>query len=131
MPNTPCLVGQGMSALCWTPGVTSNEQKMILHLMSSVGKVLAVSEDQMDVVTAVSGSGPAYIYYLAECLMAAGHEEGLDQADAALLVKQTILGAAQMMCEPKANPAILREKSNVSWRNNGCRIERYDGSRSA
>ena len=112
MPNSPATVGLGMSAICGNSNVTNNEFEKVESIFNSIGKVTRVEESQMDVVTAVSGSGPAYVFQFAEWMISAGVKHGLDQETATMLVKQTILGAANLMEEAEDSPSQLRK--NVS-----------------
>ena len=112
MPNSPATLSQGMSAICGNSNVTNNELEKVEAIFLSVGKVLRVEEEQMDVVTAVSGSGPAYLFQFAEWMISAGVKHGLDYESATTLVKQTLLGAATLMDQAKDSPSQLRK--NVS-----------------
>jgi pyrroline-5-carboxylate reductase len=109
MPNTPALVGKGASAIA--PGTRAAEEDLdwAEEILRSVGIVVRLPERDLDAVTGVSGSGPAYVFHLAEGLIAAGIEQGLapDVADA--LARQTILGAATLMSESGEDPGVLRE----------------------
>ncbi len=108
MPNTPALLGAGMAAV--TPGSrASNAQvKLVLSLFSAVGQAVPVAEDQMDLVTAVSGSGPAYIFHMIEAMVEAGVKGGLSPETALRLVSQTVYGAARMVLETGKSPEELR-----------------------
>jgi len=109
MPNTPALVDEGMAAL--SPGSHCDEAHLAEAeaLMRSVGKVLRVPEKQQDAVTAVSGSGPAYIFFVVEAMIEAGVHLGLPRATANELVIQTVVGAAKMLRETGEHPVVLRE----------------------
>lgn len=109
MSNTPILVGQAMSAL--TPGAAAGQDRVALaeDLLAQVGRVVRVPEGAMDAVTAVSGSGPAYVFLLAEALVAAAEAVGLERQEASELVTQTVLGAATLLCEDGRSAAELRE----------------------
>jgi pyrroline-5-carboxylate reductase len=109
MPNTPMLVGQGMSALA--PGGAAGPEHLdrAEALMASVGRVVRVPEAQIDVVTAVSGSGPAYLFLVVEAMIDAGVLLGLPRPLATELATQTALGAATMLRETGEHPALLRE----------------------
>jgi len=109
MPNTPALVDEGMAAL--SPGSHCDEAHLAEAeaLMRSVGKVLRVPEKQQDAVTAVSGSGPAYIFFVVEAMIEAGVYLGLPRATANELVIQTVVGAAKMLRETGEHPVVLRE----------------------
>ncbi len=97
MPNTPSMVGQGMSVCIKTASVNDDEQQSIDALLAAVGDVAWIEdESQMDAVTAISGSGPAYIFYIMECLIDAGKNAGLDASLATRLAVQTVLGAATL-----------------------------------
>ena len=109
MPNTPALVGEAMSAIA--PGAAADNAALDLadQIFAGVGKVVRVRESQLDAVTAISGSGPAYFFYLAELLITAGIEAGLTQEVAADLVIQTAIGAATMLRDGGADAATLRQ----------------------
>jgi pyrroline-5-carboxylate reductase len=120
MPNTPALVGSGMAAVCVGAGEddgTDSTGSDVHHgedldwaseIMVSVGEVVVVGEDRMDAVTGLSGSGPAYVFAMAEALIAAGVAVGLEPGTADALTRQTILGAARLLCESGEDPAVLR-----------------------
>jgi pyrroline-5-carboxylate reductase len=110
MPNTPALLGEGMSALVRGENITDEEFEKIIKIFDSVGKTIVLDEDKMNSVTAVSGSGPAYVYYFAEALIKSAVELGLSDTAAELLVKQTIFGAATMLKESQDSAELLREK---------------------
>ncbi len=109
MPNNPVLVGEGMTALCCGRLANNDDQKTAEDIFGSVGKVLIMSEELMDAVTAVSGSGPAFIYYIVEAMTEAGIKAGLSKSQANLLVSQTLLGAARTLLESGSQPSDLRE----------------------
>ncbi len=110
MPNTPMLAGKGMSALC--RGARASEQDLITaeRIFAAGGKTVRVTEDLIDAVTAVSGSGPAYVFYLTECLAAGGVAAGLTAAQAEQLARQTVIGAAALLEQSPDAPAELRRK---------------------
>jgi len=109
MPNTPALVDQGMSAV--SPGAHCTEEHvaMAIRLMACVGKVVEVPERLQDAVTAISGSGPAYIFYTVEAMIEAGVGLGLPRRLATELTLQTVFGAATMLRETGEHPVVLRE----------------------
>ncbi len=109
MPNTPLLVGEAMSAV--SAGQHANEKQVaaVRDLLSAVGRVVLVPEHQQDAVTALSGSGPAYFFYLVEGMIDAGVLVGLSRPVATELVGQTMLGSARMLTESGEHPALLRE----------------------
>jgi len=108
MPNTPALLGAGMAAVA--PGSRAGEShvKLALSLFGAVGKAIRVTEEQMDIVTAVSGSGPAYIFHMIEAMNEAAVKGGLEASKAEQLVAQTVFGAARMVLETPKSPAELR-----------------------
>ena len=108
MPNTPALVGQGVSAIA--PGATATEDHLELAaaLLRSVGVVVRVAEPQLDAVTGLSGSGPAYVMLVAEALTEAGVLVGLPRPIAAQLVEQTLLGSAMLLAHSDDGPEALR-----------------------
>ncbi|NND49999.1 MAG: pyrroline-5-carboxylate reductase [Rhizobiales bacterium] len=110
MPNTPAAIGHGMTVLV-ANGATSDAQRAAAEgLMQSVGVVEWVEDEAlMDAVTAVSGSGPAYVFHLAECLAEAGVAAGLDQRLAARLAQETIAGAGALVAAASEAPSTLRE----------------------
>ena len=110
MPNTPALIGSGAAALCAGAHATENNLVMADELFSTVGSVVRVTEDQMDAVTAVSGSGPAYIFTVIEAMTEGGVQEGLDRKTALQLALQTVVGSAQLVAETGEAPMDLRAK---------------------
>ena len=109
MPNTPALVGEGMTALYATADVDDADRKLAEAILGSVGATLWVAEEsQLDAVTAVSGSGPAYFFYLMEAMIKAAEAEGLAPEVARQLVVQTALGSAQVIKALSGEPAELR-----------------------
>ena len=110
MPNTPALVDEGMAAI--SPGSHCDDRHLAEAeaLMASTGKVLRVPEKQMDAVTAISGSGPAYIFFVVESMIEAGVHLGLPRATASELVIQTLYGSATMLRETGTHPVVLREQ---------------------
>ncbi len=110
MPNTPALVDEGMAAI--SPGSHCDDSHLAEaeSLMASTGRVLRVPERQMDAVTAVSGSGPGYIFFVVESMIEAGVHLGLPRATAAELVVQTLVGSAKLLRETGEHPVVLRER---------------------
>ena len=110
MPNTPALVDEGMAAI--SPGKHCDETHLseVEALLRSCGKVLRVPEKHLDAVTAISGSGPAYIFYVVEAMIEAGVLLGMPRATSTELVVQTLYGAATMLKETGQHPTVLREQ---------------------
>jgi len=110
MPNTPMLVGKGMSGIAPGENATPADMATARRIFESAGKVVEVKEELMNAVTAVSGSGPAYFFFLAENMIQAGIEMGLSPEAADLLTRQTFAGAAEMLATSPDSPAELRRK---------------------
>jgi pyrroline-5-carboxylate reductase len=109
MPNTPMLVGEAMSAISPGTHATDDHLATVEKLLAAVGRVVRVPESQQDAVTALSGSGPAYFFFLVEAMIDAGILLGLPRAVAADLIVQSAFGAARMLRESNDHPVILRE----------------------
>ena len=110
MPNTPAMVGRGITAVYPNHAVTDAHKDTIGQLLAAVGKVVWLeSENQIDLVTAVSGSGPAYVFWLAECLADAGKDLGLPEELARDLAEATVAGAGELMHQSNDNPSTLRQ----------------------
>lgn len=110
MPNTPAAIGMGATAIARGRFATDAHLATALNVLATVGKVAVVEESQMDAVTAVSGTGPAYVFYLAEAMIEAARAEGLTKEQAHLLVYQTINGAARLLVHDPASPEELRRR---------------------
>jgi len=108
MPNTPALVGAGAAAICAGPTATEADLDWADDLLSAVGAVVRVPEASMDAVTGLSGSGPAYVFLIAEALIDAGVLAGLPRDTADRLARQTLLGAAQLLAASDEGPQDLR-----------------------
>ena len=109
MPNTPAVVGQAMSAISPGGHAGSEHLEIVEQILTSVGKVVRVPESQQDAVTALSGSGPAYFFYLVEAMIDAGILLGLPRTVAEKLIIQSAVGAATMLAETGEHPVTLRE----------------------
>ena len=110
MPNTSSTIGYGATGICFSGQTTEAHRALALELFSAIGTTAVVDESQIDLITGVSGSGPAYFYYMMEAVVAAAVEGGLDEAMARELTLQTVLGAAQMVKTTAEDPAVLRKK---------------------
>ncbi|WHZ26763.1 MAG: Pyrroline-5-carboxylate reductase [Nitrospira sp.] len=110
MPNTPAMIGEGMTALAIGPGVEESEMRCARQIFESVGKVVRVDERFMDAVTGLSGSGPAYVFLMIEAMVDGGVKMGLPRETASLLAAQTVLGAARMVLETGDHPARLKDQ---------------------
>ncbi len=109
MPNTPATVGEGMTVVCGGRRASGRDIARALKIFEAVGKCLALDEKHFDAVTALSGSGPGYLYLIMEALSDAGVRVGLPRQVALTLVAQTVLGAATMVLSTKRHPAALRD----------------------
>jgi pyrroline-5-carboxylate reductase len=110
MPNTPALVDEGMAAI--SRGAHCDESHLVLAegLLAATGRVIRVPEKQQDAVTAISGSGPAYIFFVVESMIEAGVHMGLPRSTATDLVVQTVVGSAKLLRETGEHPTVLRER---------------------
>ncbi len=109
MPNLPAVLGAAASALSGGRGAAEDDLAWGEAVLSAFGVVARVPEHQLDAVTGLSGSGPAYLFLVAEALVEAGVAAGLERQVSRLLVNETILGAARMLCETGESPEDLRE----------------------
>jgi pyrroline-5-carboxylate reductase len=110
MPNTPALVGAGITALSPGSQIREEDLKVAEALFSSVGEVVRAHEEWMDAVTALSGSGPAYVFLILEALADGGVHEGLPRDIAQKLAAHTVLGAARLLIEKKEHPGRLKDQ---------------------
>lgn len=111
MPNTPAAIGKGMMVVYSNDNVTEKARAFVGDLLSASGEVATIADEGlMDAVTAVSGSGPAYIFHFIECLTAAAEHAGLPPKTASLLAMQTVYGAASLAAESREDPAVLRRQ---------------------
>ena len=111
MPNTPALIGAGVTGLYADPSVDARGRGAAARILAAVGSVVWIDDEaQMDAVTAVSGSGPAYVFHFIEALEAAGTALGFDVATARRLAIDTVLGAARLAAASDEAPAVLRER---------------------
>jgi pyrroline-5-carboxylate reductase len=111
MPNTPAAIGKGMMVTYANDRVSEETRKFVADLLSSSGEVASIDDESlMDAVTAVSGSGPAYIFHFIECLTAAAESAGLPAETAKLLAMQTVYGAASLAAESGEEPGVLRQQ---------------------
>ena len=110
MPNTPALVDEGMAAI--SAGTHCDEEHLVAaeQMLSVTGRVLRVPEKQQDAVTAISGSGPAYLFFVVEAMIEAGVHLGLPRTTATELVVQTVVGSAKLLRETGDHPTVLRER---------------------
>ena len=128
MPNTPALVGEGMSPYCRGRFADESHALLTAELLSSVGKAVFVREELMDPITATTGSGPAYVFYLVEKMQAAAEALGLPQHLARALVRQTVLGAAKLLIESHDDPAELRRRVTSPGGTTAAAIDVFEGS---
>ena len=111
MPNTPALIGAGVSGVYATEGVDATDRQAVEQILAAAGKLVWCGREQMlDAVTAVSGSGPGYVFYFIEALEEAAKTLGLDAKAARLLAIETFLGAAKLAADSADEPAVLRAK---------------------
>ena len=111
MPNTPAAIGKGMMVLVSNPNVSVATKEFVADLLSASGEVATIQDEKlMDAVTAVSGSGPAYVFHFIEALTAAAENAGLPGETAKLLAMQTVYGAASLAAESREDPGKLRQQ---------------------
>lgn len=120
MPNTPAMLGKGMTALCKGKSATAKHLEIASVIFNAVGRTVVVDEKHMDAVTGLSASGPAYIYIILESLAEAGVKVGLPRDIATLLAAQTTLGAASVVLETGDHPALLKDAVTTPA---GCTID--------
>jgi pyrroline-5-carboxylate reductase len=109
MPNTPALLQEGMSVISAPEVVSDADINRAVEIFSTIGKTLVLPEHKMDAVTALSGSGPGFIAYFAECLIKGGMEIGLSEDESTTLTIQTLLGSAKILRDSGIGPAKLRQ----------------------
>lgn len=109
MPNTPAMVGEGMTAACANAYVTEEEMEKACKILSSFGKVEVISENLMDAVVSVSGSSPAYIFMLIEAMADAAVSDGMPRAQAYKFAAQAVMGSAKMVLETGKHPGELKD----------------------
>ncbi|MFZ1409976.1 MAG: pyrroline-5-carboxylate reductase [Micropruina sp.] len=110
MPNTPALIGEGMAAISAGASASTADLEHATELLSALGQVITVPERYQDAVTAISGSGPAYLFFVVEAMIDAGVLLGLPRDTATLLVVQTMYGSAKLLRESGVHPTVLREQ---------------------
>jgi pyrroline-5-carboxylate reductase len=110
MPNTPALLGAGVSAYSLGPGVSESDESEVRAFLESVGRAVRVPESMLDAVTGLSGSGPAFVYLIVEALSDGGVRMGLPRDVATLLAAQTVAGAARMVLETGLHPGVLKDQ---------------------
>ncbi|MGX5717466.1 pyrroline-5-carboxylate reductase [Arthrobacter sp. MAHUQ-56] len=109
MPNTPAKLGRGVVSVSPGTHCSADQLRTVKDILQGAGTVVEVPEEQVDALSAISGSGPAYAFYLAEAMAAAGEELGLDRELSLLLARETVAGAGLMLAEPGADPSALRK----------------------
>lgn len=119
MPNTPALIGQGASAMARSASCSDENVAWAKQILLGVGTVVEVTEDLIDAVTGLSGSGPAYIFLLAEALIAAGVQQGLSEQVSNELVRQLLVGSSLLLAESSETPAQLRKSNFTQWHHSG------------
>ncbi len=110
MPNTPSIVGRGLTGISAGSRATDWAVETAVQLFETVGKTLVLDESKIDALSTISGSGPAYVFYLIEQLTSAAKHQGFSDEEAALLVNETFLGAAELLVSSKKTPEALRKQ---------------------
>jgi pyrroline-5-carboxylate reductase len=109
MPNTPALIQKGVSAIASSKNCTSEQTAIVENILNAVGNSFIIDEKMMDAVTAISGSGPGFIFKIMECFVEASEEQGFDKETALLLIIQTFLGSVTLAHESSLELSQLRE----------------------
>ncbi|GIN38290.1 MULTISPECIES: pyrroline-5-carboxylate reductase [Heyndrickxia] len=109
MPNTSAAIGKSATAIALSPDVTKKQLNDTTKLLSAIGNTTIVEEEKLDAITGLSGSGPAYIYYIVEAMQQSAEEIGLEETVAKQLIIQTLLGATEMLSVSEKSPADLRK----------------------
>jgi pyrroline-5-carboxylate reductase len=110
MPNTPALIGLGLTGISSGSRVSAEQLSAAVALFEAVGKTLVIPEEQIDALSTISGSGPAYVFYFIEEFIKTALNHGFSQEDAYLMVSQTFLGASQLLVQSHGDPAELRRQ---------------------
>ncbi|MDG5814404.1 pyrroline-5-carboxylate reductase [Chitinispirillales bacterium ANBcel5] len=110
MPNTPALIGEGLSAYAMNPNCTEADSNLVKTIFGACGKVVEIKEELMDAITGLSGSGPAFVYSFIEALAEGGVSAGLPFTTALESAAQTVIGAAQMVLKASEHPSVLKAK---------------------
>lgn len=109
MPNTPALVGEGCTGVCFGSGVNENEKEQVVEILGSFGKAIEISEHLMDTVVGVSGSSPAYVFLFIEAMADAAVADGMPRKQAYEFAAQAVYGSAKMVLETGMHPAQLKD----------------------
>ncbi len=110
MPNTPALIGKGVTGISAGSRVSQEQLALVDELFSAVGKTLVIPEEQIDALSTISGSGPAYVFYFIEEFIKASMAQGFSQEESYLMVSETFLGAAALLVKTQDDPADLRRQ---------------------
>jgi pyrroline-5-carboxylate reductase len=120
MPNTPCLIKSGVTAICKGPRCTDDQLQTVEKIFGELGEVTVLEESLFDGVTGLSGCGPAYVYLMIEALSEAGVKVGISRKQSTLLAAQTMMGAAKMVLERDEHPAALKDEVTTPA---GCTVD--------
>ncbi|NMO97993.1 pyrroline-5-carboxylate reductase [Paenibacillus lemnae] len=126
MPNTSSSIGLGSTGIAFSKGIQDDMRQLVMTLFEAVGDVTVIEEDKMDILTGISGSGPAYFYYMMEAMTAAGIRGGLTADQSRELTLQTIMGAARMVQVTGEQPSALRAKITSPNGSTQAALERLD-----
>lgn len=120
MPNTPCLIKCGVTAVCKGPRCTDDQLDTVVKIFGELGEVTVMEESLFDGVTGLSGCGPAYVYLMIEALSEAGVKVGISRKQATLLAAQTLMGASKMVLDRGEHPAALKDEVTTPA---GCTVD--------
>lgn len=110
MPNTPCQIGAGISAIAFSEAISTKDRSQVEQIFSVLGEVIIISEDLFPAVTALSGCGPAYVFMMIEALIDAGCAQGLTRDVAKRLISATFAGSAKMLQQSHDHPGVLKDQ---------------------
>jgi pyrroline-5-carboxylate reductase len=127
MPNTPALIGRGMSALCVSKSATEADAALARAVFAAVGQVIELEEGLFDAFTAVAGSGPAYVFLLAEAMVKGAMAAGMSEGDALLAVRETVAGAGLLLAGSVDRPEVLRARVTSKGGTTAAAIEQMEG----
>ena len=129
MPNLPAQVAKGMTGICKGKNASSRDAAIARKIFGAVGSTMVIEEKMMDALTAVSGSGPAYVYYFLECMVNAAHSLGFSKEESIDLVRQTVSGSLQLLAAANECPVALRKKVTSKGGTTEAAMKVFDGAK--
>lgn len=129
IPNTPCLISQAVSCYSLGSNIEEKDKSLVEHIFTSVGLAFQVSEDNLDAVTGLSGSGPAYVYEFIQALSDGGVRCGLSRDISIKIAAQTVKGAADMVLHTHSHPSVLRDNVTSPGGTTSCGLDKLEEGR--